>query len=269
MNPKILDPNPVRCRRDARSAFTLVELLVVIGIVAVLAGILLPVYNRATESARGSKCVGNLRSLAAAALLYSGEHDGKLVPIAGGNDAGDAQVWRSLILPYLTSDTTLKVFMCPSDKWGIQTTVTPYMLGKGTQPTSYGINFYSGTSNGATVAVPGFHDYLAQTKGNRVVSIPRPADTIFLADTGRPDSTGPAVSQWTEKNRASTNASFGYAKMPAGGSAWATNDFCIYPRHSGSRANAAFYDGHVESLDIAKDIVAHGLNDPLCRYDYH
>ena len=61
-----------------RSAFTLVELLVVIGITALLIAILLPVLTAAREHAARAKCLSKLRQLTMAWLMYANEHQSRL-----------------------------------------------------------------------------------------------------------------------------------------------------------------------------------------------
>src|SRR5713226_10255246 len=63
--------------RPNRKAFTLVELLVVIGIIALLVAILLPALNQAREQARRVTCLSNVRQLTAAWLMYANEHKGR------------------------------------------------------------------------------------------------------------------------------------------------------------------------------------------------
>jgi prepilin-type N-terminal cleavage/methylation domain-containing protein/prepilin-type processing-associated H-X9-DG protein len=74
---------PIRHRpeRDShRGAFTLVELLVVIGIIALLMGILLPALGRAREAAHAVACLANLRQIVQACHAYSSDNRGVIIP---------------------------------------------------------------------------------------------------------------------------------------------------------------------------------------------
>jgi len=57
-------------RSSEHRGFTLIEMLVVIGIIAVLAAIILPVYSRATEKARQADCTSHLHAVAVAIKMY-------------------------------------------------------------------------------------------------------------------------------------------------------------------------------------------------------
>jgi prepilin-type N-terminal cleavage/methylation domain-containing protein/prepilin-type processing-associated H-X9-DG protein len=105
------------CRQHRRaSAFTLVELLVVIGIISILIGILLPTVSRARDAANKTKCLANLRTLGQAMAMYANVSKGWL-PNMNPKNTWDDTAAASEVLVGLNRDhiRAAATFHCPSD----------------------------------------------------------------------------------------------------------------------------------------------------------
>jgi prepilin-type N-terminal cleavage/methylation domain-containing protein/prepilin-type processing-associated H-X9-DG protein len=119
-------------RGSALHAFTLVELLVVIGIIALLISILLPSLQSARRSANAVKCLSNLKQIALGNQFYANENDNYVVPAETNYE--NAPHWAALFVEYdyapgftegiTSADDQISfdsIFRCPEgldDNWG-------------------------------------------------------------------------------------------------------------------------------------------------------
>ena len=91
-----------------RKGFTLIELLVVVAIIAILAAMLLPALSKARERARQGVCMGNLKQLSLAWLMYANDND-EYFPgweYQSGVENGYGPNWMVDMLPYVVPNIT-------------------------------------------------------------------------------------------------------------------------------------------------------------------
>jgi prepilin-type N-terminal cleavage/methylation domain-containing protein len=241
-------------RRTARG-FTFVELLIVIGIIAVLIGILLPTLARARAQANRAACLSNIRQLGTGILMYCNESDGYFPTCAAADDGvafmpypEDWVHWQqnrdindSAIAKFVGRGETLKhLLRCPSDSFEGRKPAPAAVPGQGPYRYSYNLNNSVGlNTRGAW----------GRTKINQWRS---PSRKILLTEVAEDISTSGAWSRsrLTQRHGTGISRGGGTPGTPAG-------------RRIGINVSALFFDGHAESTDedYARRNLFHGRPD--------
>ena len=217
-------PAPKPFRYFRLPGFTLVELLVVIGIIALLISILLPALSKAREQGNWVKCMSNLKQIGNAMQMYAQENKYYL-PRPASNGMGeytdDFLIWRSPSPNGLTiNDTVLaknlslrdeklkELFRCPSDNPDER----PPQAGFGqTYKYSFAMSkAWDPTTNTATAPRP------------KLTQVRRPADKVMVVEEKNPN-----------------DGRFEYANVSAG----SADELC--DRHT-KQGNVLFHDMHVD-----------------------
>jgi prepilin-type N-terminal cleavage/methylation domain-containing protein/prepilin-type processing-associated H-X9-DG protein len=206
-----------------RNAFTLIEMLVVIAIIALLASIMVPAVRKGLEAAINRKCRNNLRTLATAGLQYAADHKGKLIAAETKYGSQNSTFWMENLGPYMGSDEyndsqRRRYLPCPKVgmtnwNWGYGMNIRPLYP---TQTKQLLDRFNADGSR---------HGY---TKAYHIYEISHPALVLYIVDGREWQISGiPGHLNWLR-----------------------------FGRHENERVNASFFDGSVRTLDYEQAMVA-------------
>lgn len=232
--------NPILVINSKRNAgFSLTELLVVISIIAILAGLLLPAMSSAKKKSHMAQCKSNLRQIGIALASYTLDND--VFPVYA--NFSNHQKWYTTIAPQLPNVWAKGVYLCPSYR-GTNFDGTIDDGGLYSSAGSYGWSSGSSDNNdwyryGLTIAYPDLYFSDTPVKESEVVA---PSDFIAVGDSfSRSYTTHDPIVEGAEFL---TRKLHDFGDRPIGKKVKAASK-----RHNGY-SQLVFADGHVESIRL-------------------
>lgn len=226
--------NGIRAPRSRR-AFTLMELLVVIGVIAVLASLLLPALSRAKAAAHSVKCKNNLRQMGLGLVMYVSDYNS--YPLLNFGLTAEGPHWWEKLWPYTVNDWDSPLSQCPDYK--LRHTAVSTI--KSTRYAESPFGSYGYNSDGFANTLMGLGS--ERWRGATVVSeseVHAPSDMIAMGDANMV----PWQAQYVTGTEMLMFALGVYPKeLPL-------RDDClraVRQRHQG-RYNLVFCDGHVRAV---------------------
>lgn len=219
--------------RKTKHAFTLVELLVVIGIIGLLVAILLPALGKARAQAQTLKCLSNLRQMGIAFTMYANAQKGYLpYPTT---TFGESAMWYSAVDPYLTRN------IGDAQRTGVAATRS-YATYKQCPVYDTFDGNRSGTAQDTTKEFARTYKMNSMLRHNnpygpaKITEVPRSAEFVVLGDGVSLDQVGPVDNQYD-----SGQFSMEVNNITSGSQTWPAL------RHKGG-ANILFVDGHASTV---------------------